>query len=130
MFEKMRKEARENIVETLENGYDGYLCDLHNEAFNMDYYVCYYDEAVSILGDNVFEAIGKIVDYEKDNFGKADTDFTDPCAVVNMLWYIIGEEELAKMFDGCKKYDELWNEAINENDCRALLQWLKDNERI
>lgn len=130
MFEKMRKEARENIVETLENGYDGYLCDLHNEAFNMDYYVCYYDEAVSILGSNVYDAIGKIVEYEKDNFGEVNTDFTDPCAVVNMLWYIIGEEELAKMFDGCKKYDELWNEQIDETECKALLAWLKDNDRI
>lgn len=130
MFEKIRKDARRAIVEHLENGYNGYLCDLHNEVFNMDYYVCYYDEAVSILGNKVYDAIGKIMDYEKFNFGEVNTDFIDPCAVVNMLWYIIGEEELAKMFDGCKEYDELWNEAINENECKMLLAWLKDNDKI
>lgn len=130
MFEKMRKDARQAIVEHLENGYDGYLCDLHNEVFNMDYYVCYYDEAVSILGSRVYDAIGYIVDYEKLNYGEVNTDFIDPCAVVNMLWYIIGEEELAKMFSGCIEYDELWNEEISEAECKALLQWLKDNDRI
>lgn len=130
MFEAMRKEARQAIVERLENGYEGYLCDLHNEAFNMDYYVCYYDEAVSILGDKVYDAIGYIVDYEKENFGEVNTDFFDPCAVVNMLWYIIGEEELAEIFEGCDEYGELWNEEISETECKMLLAWLRDNHKI
>lgn len=130
MFNEMRKDAREAIVEALENGYDGYLCDLHNKVFNTDYYVCYDNVAKSILGDNVFEAFSKIIEYEKYNFGEINTDFTKPCAVVNMLFYIIGEEELAEMFDGCEEYDELWNEEIEENECKMLLAWLKDNDRI
>ena len=39
-FESLREEARAHILETLE-GYEGYTCDFHNEAFNSDYYECY-----------------------------------------------------------------------------------------
>lgn len=130
MFNNVREDARKRIVEVLKEGYEGYLCDLHNTLFNGEYYTYYYSEAVEILGDEVFEAIGYIVDYEKENFGEVNTDFTDPCAVVNMLWYIIGEDELAKMFDGCLEYDELWNKEIDETECQVLLAWLKDNDRI
>jgi hypothetical protein len=34
--QEMREEARVAIIEALENGYDGYYCDLHNEVFNTD----------------------------------------------------------------------------------------------
>ena len=32
---KMRSEAREQIIECLEEGYRGYYCDLHHEVFNI-----------------------------------------------------------------------------------------------
>ena len=37
--EEMKQEAIADIIEALENGFDGYYCDLHNEVFNTDYYV-------------------------------------------------------------------------------------------
>ena len=33
-----REEALETLRETL-NGYNSYYCDLHNHAFNEDYYI-------------------------------------------------------------------------------------------
>ena len=130
MFDKIRKEAREAIVEALENGYEGYLSELHFHVFNEDYYKIFESDAIAALGNEVFNAISYIFTYEKDNFGEVNTDFTNPCAVANMLWYIIGEEELCSMFKDCPEWDEWWNEEIGETECKALLAWLKDNEKI
>ena len=124
-------EARAKIIEALENGYDGYLCDLHDSIFNEEYYFCYTDEAKNELENyNVFDIIGMIVEYEKDNFGEVNTDFSNPCQVGNMLWYIVGEEVLNNIFDGCEEFDKLWNRKLAEEDCKTLLQWLKDNGRV
>lgn len=129
-FEEMREEARENIIEVLQD-YDGYLCDFHNEAFNMDYYECYTDRAIKKLEEwGVFDAIEEIKNYEQDNFGTVNTDFSKPCEIINMLWYIIGEEELYTMFEGCEEYDYLWNEEVTEEEVKMLIGWAKDNERV
>lgn len=130
-FSELREEARNAIVERLEEGYEGYTCDFHNEVFNTNYYECYTSEAIRKLESmGVFDAIEAVKEYEQDNFGTADTDFSDPCAILNMLWYIVGEEELYDMFNGCEEWDEWWDEKISETECKILLGWLKDNERI
>lgn len=126
----MVEEAKAKIIETLENSYDGYLCDLHDAVFNEEYYYCYTSEAKNELESyDVFDIIAMIVEYEKDNFGEVNTDFSNPCQVGNMLWYIVGEEVLNDMFDGCEEFDELWNGELTEEECKVLLQWLKDNGR-
>ncbi len=131
MFKEMREVAKEDIVNHLENGYDGYLCDLHSKVFNSDYkYTCDSDAIEALNEDGVFEAIGTIVKYENNYFGEVYTDFTNPRKVANMLYYIIGEEELNDMFDGCEEWVEWWIEEIGETECKVLLAWLKDNERI
>ena len=78
----------------------------------------------------MFDAIRTVKEYEQDNFGVVNTDFSDPCAVLNMLWYIVGEEELCDMFEGCEEWDEFWNEEIGETETKVLIGWLKDNEKI
>lgn len=129
-FESLREEARVHILETLKN-YEGYTCDFHNEAFNTDYYECYTQNAIDKLKQlGVFDAIQTVKEYEQDNFGEVITDFSSPCAVINMLWYIIGEEELCSMFEGCEEWDEFWNEEIGETETKVLIAWLKDNERV
>jgi hypothetical protein len=65
--------------------------DLHHEAFNMDYYIIGRYKATQWLGDQVFNIIDIIAEYEKDNFGEVTTDFKEPEKVVNMYVYIIGE---------------------------------------
>jgi len=66
--------------------------DLHHHAFNNDYYIIGRYQAKKWLGDEVFEIINIIKDYENDNFGEVNTDFSDAEKVVNMYTYIIGED--------------------------------------
>ena len=68
------------------------LDDLHHHCFNTDYYIIGTYKATKWLGDQVFDVIEIIKDYEQNNFGSVSTDFSDPEKIVNMYTYIIGEE--------------------------------------
>lgn len=126
--EAMRKEAREAIIETLKNGYTGYYADLHNEVFNTGHYIIGTHEAKEALKEyGVFEAIEKVQEYEKDNFGEVYTDLSDPEKLINMLYYIIGEEVLYEMMDGIEAWEENWNnQADEETNTEILAEILKN----
>ena len=129
--ENMIADAKDAIIESLTDGYDDYYCDLHNYLFNEDYHYCYTSEAKKALDEiGVFDAIGVIVEYEKDNFGEVNTDFTNPCDVANMLYYIVGEEVLYDLFDECELWDEVRDDEATEETNKALVQWLKENGRM
>ena len=66
--------------------------DLHHHCFNTDYYIIGTYEAKQWLGDEVFNVIEHIRDYEDMHFGEVTTDFSNPEKVVNMYVYIIGED--------------------------------------
>jgi hypothetical protein len=66
--------------------------DLHYHCFNTDYYIIGTYQAKKWLGENVFEVIEIIKEYEENNFGEVSTDFSDPEKIVNMYTYIVGEE--------------------------------------
>jgi len=66
--------------------------DLHHHCFNSDYYIIGTYKAKKWLGDEVFNIIDLIKQYENDAFGEVNTDFSDPEKVVNMYVYIIGEQ--------------------------------------
>ena len=128
-------DAKAAIIEALTDGeYSGYYCDLHNCLFNEGYHYCYNNytnEAEDILNAiGVFDVIGVIIKYEKDNFGEVNTDFTNPCTVANMLYYIVGEEVLYDLFDECELWNEVWNNEATEETNKALVQWLKENGRM
>ena len=129
---EMIADAKAAIIEALTDAeYSGYQCDLHNCLFNEDYHYCYTSEAKDDLNAiGVFDAIGVIVKYENGYFGEVNTDFTNPCAVANMLYYIVGEEVLWDLFDGCELWNEVWNDEATEETNKALVQWLKENGRI
>jgi len=74
--------------EWIENNQD----DLHHEIFNTDYYIIGTYKAKQWLGDQVFNIIDFIKEYEDLHFGEVTTDFSSPEAIVNMYVYIIGEE--------------------------------------
>ena len=128
----MIEDAKAAIIEALtDEEYSGYYCDLHCELFNMEIKYDYRSEAeddLNIFG--VFTTIGAVVKYEQDNFGIVDTDLSDPCKIANMVWYIVGEEVLHDLFDGCELWDEVWNDEATEETNKALVQWLKENGRI
>lgn len=66
--------------------------DLHHHAFNTDYYIIGTYRATQWLGDQVFNIIQFIKEYEDFYFGEVSTDFSNAENVVNMYAYIIGEE--------------------------------------
>ena len=118
----MREEARERIIECLKDGYTGYYCDLHHEVFNTRYYIIgTYRAKEALLEYDVWEATEKVQTYEKDMFGEVFTDLSDPEKVVNMLFYIIGEEVIHEMLDESKTWGENWdNWADEETNARIL----------
>ena len=126
----MKVDAVNALIDCLECGYDGYYCDLHNEVFNKDYYVTGTAEAKNILGEgeNIFNAIGRIYTYERDTFGEVFTDLSDPVKIVNMLFYIIGEEIMYNNGEFSKILDEHWNEYADEEINMELIKALKNSE--
>ena len=126
----MKVDAVNAIIDCLECGYDGYYCDLHNEVFNKDYYVTGTAEAKNILGEgeNIFNAIGKIYTYERDTFGEVFTDLSNPVKIVNMLFYIIGEEIMYNNGEFSKILDEHWDEYADEETNMELIKALKNSE--
>lgn len=86
-FNDFIKEALEYNPDFINENRD----DLHHEAFNIDYYIIGRNKAIKWLGEDVFNIIETIKQYELDNFGEVTTDFSEPEKIVNMYTYIIGE---------------------------------------
>ena len=125
--EAMREEAREAVIEALRNGFSGYYCDLHDVVFNSDYYIigtCQAKQALAEYG--VWDAIEKVQTYEKDNFGEVYTDLSNPEKVINMLYYIIGEEVLYEMIDSSETLERKWrwNKKADEKTNAKILEEL------
>lgn len=124
--EKMKQEAIEAIIETLENGYSGYYCDLHNEVFNTDYYIIGTWEAKKALRHyDVFEAIELVQTYEKDNFGEVYTDLSDAEKLINMVYYIIGDEVIGEMYK-IDEFNDKWNETADEETNAIIIAAMKE----
>lgn len=123
----MREEARAAIIEALENDYIGYYADLHNHVFNSDYYIIRTNEAEEALEEyGIWDAIGKVKTYEEDNFGKIYTDLSDPVKVINMLYYIIGEEVLWEMLEHSETLNENWDQQADEETNAKILEELEE----
>ena len=85
-IDEMKEYDIENLKQLIKDG------DIHNEIFNTDYYIIGTYKAKKWLGDQAFDVIGIIKEYEEDNFGEVTTELDNPEAVVNMYVYIIGED--------------------------------------
>lgn len=120
---EFKAQAKWAIIERLEEGYEGCLCDLHNEVFNTEMYTNDEDEATKILdGLGSYSVIGETVKYEQDNFGQTSVDkYDNPCLVLSMLWYIVGEEALAELGEDVPEFEEFWNEELTEEECLVLI---------
>lgn len=123
---EMKQEAIEAIVETIENGYSGYYCDLHNEVFNTDYYIVGTYLAKEILREyDVFEAIELVQTYEKDQFGEVFTDLSDPEKLINMVYYIIGDEVIGDMYD-INEFNDKWNDQADAETNQIIIEKMKE----
>jgi hypothetical protein len=128
--QEMREEARAAIIEALKDGYTGYYCDLHNEVFNTDYYIVGTYQAKQALAEfGIWDAIEKVQTYERDNFGEIYTDLSNPEKLINMLYYIIGEEVLFEMMDGIETWNKNWNNLANEETNAAILKAIEEKQK-
>lgn len=99
-----------------------YASDLHHELFNMDYFIIGGYKAKQFLAKyGTFEAIEKVTQYEKDQFGEVTTDISNPEKLVNMLAYIIGEELLSK----CQTLQNKWDDRLELKDLNKIKRELK-----
>lgn len=123
---EMFTKAIEDIIETLENGYDGYYCDLHNEVFNTDYYIIGTYKAKEALKEyDVFEAIDLVQTYEKEHFGEVYTDLSNPEKLINMLYYIIGDEVIGEMYE-IEEFNDKWNDKADEETNEVIIAKMKE----
>lgn len=124
------KELVDMVIETLENGFDGYYRDIHSEVFNSDYTYVYTQDAIEALEDyGTFTAIGEVVEYEKDNFGEVTTDLSDPTKVANMMVYILGESVIyGRDDDFSNKLDSVWDYLADDDTNAELVALLKGDE--
>ena len=121
----------EEIKETLLDNLDGYedidsytFDDVFNDLFNSDYYIIGYKEAEKALQEyGVFKALDEVQQFDVENFGEWNTDYTDPEKVANMLEYIHASEYMGDMLDraGLELYDETTTENLTK-----LIKTLKE----
>ena len=124
--EAMKREAIEAIMETLEGGYSGYYCDLHNDVFNTDYYIIGTAKAKEALREyDVFDAIELVQEYWKDVFGEVFTDLSTPEKLINMVWYVIGDEVIGDMVDIDVFYDN-WDDVADDETNEKILDAMKE----
>ena len=123
---EMKEQAIADIIETLENGWDGYYCDLHNEVFNTDYYSIGTYHAKEVLKEyDVFEAIELVQTYEKEQFGEIYTELSNPEKLVNMVYYIIGDEVIGEMYD-IDEFNDGWNDRADEETNEKIIKAMKE----
>ena len=91
-YEEIKKHFEDFIKDQDKDWIKKNFDDLHLHAFNREYYIIGTHKAKKWLGDEVFEILNIIKEYENDNFGEINTDFSDAEKVVNMYTYIIGED--------------------------------------
>lgn len=116
------QDVKAYIIDRLRDGIGAdHASDLHHHLLNEDYFIIGRYEAKQWLGDDVFEAIDKIKEYEQDNFGEVTTDLSEPERVANMLAYIIGEEILQESDILAEKLDEI----LEESDLLAIAEELE-----
>ena len=120
---ELKTEAKWAIIEKLEEGYDGCLCDLHNEVFNTEMYETNTAKATRILdGLGSYSVVVETVKYEQGIFGQTSVEkYSDPCLVLSMLWYMVGQEALSELAEDVPEFDEFWDEELTEEECLVLI---------
>ena len=122
---EMKEQAIEEIIEMLD-GYDGYYADLHNEVFNTDYYIIGTYRAKEALKEyDVFEAIELVQNYEKEHFGEILTDLSDPEKLINMVYYIVGDEVIVEMYD-IEAFNDNWNTVADDETNEIIIAAMKE----
>lgn len=121
------KKVKEIIRNDLMSYEGEYGCDLHNVLFNETPSYIYTDDAKKVLNQiDVFNAIGIVQNYEKQNFGESYIEI-EPCVIADMLIYIAGYSLLGNS----KTLAEKWNEELTKSDLlkirKELNAYMREN---
>lgn len=120
---KLIEQIRQEGIDKLQDGYGEGVhgCDLHNTLYNEDYFIVGTYQAKQAMGEDAFDIIGEVQQYEKDNFGEVLTDLSNPEKVVNMYAYIKGEEFLSES----ETLQDCWNRMLDKDDIKAIIDELE-----
>lgn len=124
-----RKDVREYVLDQLKDelryiNEDEESCDgaeLPDKFLNENYFIVGTWKAKQWLGEELFEAVQTIQEYEKDNFGETYTDISDPEKVANMLSYILGNEILSDS----EALSFRWNSPVNKYTIELMIKELE-----
>ena len=105
-YEEIQSYFDDYIAEQDKQWLQDNIDDLHHHCFNTDYYIIGTYKAKQWLGDQSFDIINIIKNYEQDNFGQVTTDFSEPERVVNMYVYIVGEQIVQDYRNKYEKHKE------------------------
>lgn len=91
----INEELKQHLIEVINNKSDDDFEELHNEAFNEDYYIIGYYQANEWLKRHdvdAFEAIAYVIEKENDHLGESDLKPEDINSekIVNLLVYFAG----------------------------------------
>lgn len=124
MNRNTQQELKSLIIDAINDNRlnDKPVSEIHNEVFNSDYFIIgrYAAEQWLINNGGIFNAIEIIKDYENDNFGEVNTDFSEPEKVCNMYVYILGEE----LINGLNVIQDNWDNDLSEDLKAELLDEL------
>jgi hypothetical protein len=113
------KYIKQDIKDQLQDPYqleDTCGADLHHETCNTVLMFNSKKDAENFLGSDLLEAMKKVKDYEKSNFGESTTDLFDVLKVANMLAYILGEEILSES----ETLQDKWDDCLSIEDLKQI----------
>ena len=95
-MKRLQNDVKDYIIDQLESGtgLDNYSEDLHHYLINEDYFIIGTHKAEQWLGEDTWQAIKLVQEYEDEMFGERHCDISCAEALANMVAYILGEELL------------------------------------
>lgn len=120
------------LVDNITNLNNPLACDLHHHLYNETPHFIHYDnaeEATAELG--VWQCIGVVQTYEKQQFGELYTKLSDACKVANLVVYIMGDVLLDKIYSDTEYFADKWDEKLSDDDLAQMLiiaeTWFEEN---
>ena len=125
-MDRLISDVRSHALSLLDDLEEVEASELHHHLFNQDYFIIGTYQAKEWLGEFTWDAIEKIQEYEKFNFGEVTTPLGDPEKVSNMLAYILGEEVLQES----QTLQDKWDETLTEEDLKAIAEEIKEKSLV
>ena len=120
------------LVDNITNLDRPYAFDLHTSLYSEPQHYIYYAHAKEAAAElDVWECIGAVQKYEKDQFGEVYTPLADACHVANMVVYILGEALLQAIYGDTEYFTDKWNEQLSAGELADMLTlaevWFNEN---